>query len=174
MRFERGRRPGLPPKAKLTPRLLLSWIVLLAVVLSVAAGLAGAVQSLQSSLVLVVALVAMSVGWVLAAYRCGRVSQRCLACCLASSTSSSGWECSGSASSTSAWRPPGSSGEFSSGTGRRPRTGTPLVDNTLELWNDMGVLSLRAQSAGCQISWRVGPSTMSLGWLWYGGLLSGL
>lgn len=67
MRFERGRRPGSPPKANPSSRLLLAWIVLLVVVLSIAEGLAGAVQNLQSSLVLVVSLVAMSLGWILAA-----------------------------------------------------------------------------------------------------------
>ncbi len=144
MRFERGRRPGLPPKAKLTPRLLLSWIVLLAVVLSVAAGLAGAVQSLQSSLVLVVALVAMSVGWVLAALpmrsgfaallgvlfgveyllvRVGVLWQRLLDIGLAAARFV--WE-------FLVWYWTAVTPDW-----------TPLVDHTLGLWHDMGVLIMR-------------------------------
>ena len=35
MRFEHGRRPGLPPKVNVTPRLLVAWAVLVAVVVSI-------------------------------------------------------------------------------------------------------------------------------------------
>ncbi|MCU0520540.1 MAG: transglutaminase domain-containing protein, partial [Anaerolineae bacterium] len=69
MTYARGRRPGLRPvkdRGERT-RSVLIWAVLLVVVLSMTAGLSNAVRSLPSTFVVVVAFVAVGVGWVLAA-----------------------------------------------------------------------------------------------------------
>jgi len=144
MRFEHGRRPGLPPKVNVTPRLLVAWAVLVAVVVSMAGGLAGAVEGLQAGLVLTVAVVAMSLGWVMAALpmrpafaallgvllgieyllvRVGVLWQRLLDIGLAAARFV--WE-------ILIWYWTAVTPDWA-----------PLVDHTLELWNDMGVLITR-------------------------------
>lgn len=174
MRYESGRRPGSAPGRSrgVGIRVVLSWAVLLVIVLSSAAGLSGAVRSLQSGYVLTVAFVAVGVGWLLASLpmhpglaavlgvlfgveyllvRVGALGRNLIAILIAAARFV--WE-------VLAWYWTALTPDW-----------TPLVDLYVELWADMGVLLVRTSDwlAGL-VAGRGGYDVVGMALVWGLGL----